>query len=75
MSFASPVLVGFGVNVPVMPGGAVSSSETGLAEGSGLAVQVTGILICGDFVPGARRVLAGDAPSRKLLSGGEDGGS
>ena len=69
------MLVGFGVKVPVTPGGAVSSSETGLADGFGFAVQVTGILICGDFAPGAKRAVGGEAPSRKLLSGGEEGGS
>ena len=70
-----PLPVGFGVKVPVIPGGAFSSSVTGLAEGFGFAVQVTGTLICGDFVPGARRAIGGEAPSRKLLSGGEAGGS
>ena len=68
-------MVGFGVKVPVIPAGAVSSSDTRLAEGFGLLVQVIGTLICGDFVPGANRALGGEAPSRKLLSGGEDGGS
>ena len=68
-------MVGLGeVTVAVTPGGAVSSSATGLPAGFGLLTQVIGTVTSVE-VPAARRSEVGVVAITKLLSGGAAGGS
>ena len=68
------VVVGLGSNEALTPAGVEASSSTGLSEGFGLLDQVIGIFTS-TFWPGVTAVEGWLEPSRKLDSGGEDGGS